>query len=130
MPRGTERVLTARERQTALIEALVADGTLIDAALIGAFRALPRLDFIPGTDALTARGTTLNAAGNPEKWLAAVYADSAIATHVDEGGVPRQRENITMPSSPEAEAATSSSSAPTVLARLLELADLSTGQKV
>jgi len=130
MPRGTEQVLTARERHSALIEAMVADGTLTDAALIDAFRAVPRHVFIPDTGALTARGTTLNAAGNPEKWLAAVYADSAIATHVDEGGVPRQRENITMPSSPEAEAATSSSSAPTVLARLLELADLSTGQKV
>lgn len=130
MPRGTEQVLTARERHSALIEAMVADGTLTDAALIDAFRAVPRHVFIPDTGALTARGTTLNAAGNPEKWLAAVYADSAIATHVDEGGAPRQRGNVTMPSSPEAEAATSSSSAPTVLAHLLELADLSTGQKV
>src|SRR5690625_4263773 len=89
--RGTDHVLTARERHSALIEAMVADGTLTDPGLIEASREVPRHSFIPDTGASTARGTTLDAAGNPERWLAAVYADNAIITRVDEGGVPRQR---------------------------------------
>lgn len=122
-------MLTARERHSALIEAMVADGTLSDPGLIAAFRSVPRHSFIPDTGASTMRGTALNAAGNPERWLAAVYADNAIITRLDEGGVPRQRGDEATPRTPEAEAATSSSSAPTVLARLLGLADLTYGHR-
>lgn len=125
--RGTDHVLTARERHSALIEAMVADGTLTDPGLIEAFRAVPRDSFIPDTGASTTRGATLNAAGDPEHWLAAVYADNAIITRLDEGGVPRQRGDEATPRTPEAEAATSSSSAPTVLAQLLDLAELTDG---
>ncbi|WP_017614234.1 methyltransferase domain-containing protein [Nocardiopsis salina] len=121
--------MTARERHSALIEAMVADGTLTDPGLIAAFRAVPRHSFIPDSGASTVRGTALNAAGNPERWLAAVYADNAIITRLDEGGVPRQRGDEATPRTPEAEAATSSSSAPTVLARLLGLADLVYGHR-
>ncbi|WP_026122439.1 rRNA adenine N-6-methyltransferase family protein [Nocardiopsis halotolerans] len=126
-------MLTARERHSALVEAMVADGTLTDAALIDTFRAVLRHRFIPETGALTAHGTALNANSNPERWLAAVYADNAIVTRVDEFGLPQPGEELAsreQEARERAEAATSSSSAPRVLARLLELADLANGQKV
>ncbi|WP_047868931.1 methyltransferase domain-containing protein [Nocardiopsis sp. RV163] len=158
--------MTARERHSALVEAMVADGTLTDAALTDTFRSVPRHRFVPETGALTAHGTALNANSNPERWLAAVYADNAIVTQVDgpdpsayrEAPDPRapgfrapgEREAEPReqrahdaggpgpgrrgPSGPgpreRAEAATSSVSAPRVLARMLELSDLANGQRV
>ncbi|MGW9556018.1 methyltransferase domain-containing protein [Nocardiopsis sp. NPDC055551] len=115
--------MTARERNSALIEAIIADGTLRDAALVEAFRAVPRHLFIPETGAVTARGGTLSAEGNPDRWLAAVYTDNAIVTRLEGPEVPRQRGS-------RQGSATSCSSAPTVLARMLELADLANGQRV
>lgn len=159
-------MLTARERHSALVEAMVADGTLTDAALTDTFRSVPRHRFVPETGALTAHGTALNANSNPERWLAAVYADNAIVTQVDgpdpsayreapdprapgfrapgeqEPGPREQRAHDAgesesgrrRPSGPDsrerAEAATSSVSAPRVLARMLELSDLANGQRV
>ncbi len=126
-------MLTARERHAALVEAMVADGTLTDTALIDAFRSVPRHRFIPETGALTAYGASLNANNNPEQWLAAVYADNAIVTQVDESTVAARGEPPAyqeVGSQARREAATSSSSAPTVLARLFELADLANGQRV
>ncbi len=126
-------MLTARERHSALVEAMVADGTLTDASLIEAFRSVPRHRFIPEMGALTAHGTSLNANSNPERWLAAVYADNAIVTQIDDPFVPERRE-APAPREPDprhrGETSTSSSSAPTVLAHLLELADLANGQRV
>lgn len=116
-------MLTARERNSALIEAIIADGTLRDAALVEAFRSVPRHLFIPESGAVTARGGRLSAEGNPDRWLAAVYADNAIVTRLEGPEVPRQRGSQQGP-------ATSCSSAPTVLARMLELADLANGQRV
>lgn len=115
--------MTARERNSALIEAIIADGTLRDAALVEAFRSVPRHLFIPESGAVTARGGRLSAEGNPDRWLAAVYADNAIVTRLEGPEVPRQRGSRQGP-------ATSCSSAPTVLARMLELADLANGQRV
>ncbi len=130
-------MLTARERHSALIEAMIADGTLTDAALIDAFRSVPRHAFIPESGALTAQGAALNATGNPERWLAAVYTDNAVATRVEDPGPARRadpapRQGMPAPRAPERDpdAATSCSSAPTVLARLLDLADLAPGQEV
>lgn len=139
--------MTARERHSALIEAMIADGTLVDASLIETFRSVPRHRFIPETGALTAHGTALNAAGDPDLWLSAVYADNAIVTRVDEPGVLTPREDpgeeghgirdrpdpeggVPVRRRPSSGRATSSSAAPTVLARMLELADLARGQKV
>ncbi|MBE1460807.1 protein-L-isoaspartate(D-aspartate) O-methyltransferase [Nocardiopsis terrae] len=116
-------MLTARERNSALIEAIIADGLLSDAALVDAFRSVPRHLFIPESGALTANGGSLSATGNPDRWLTAVYTDNAIVTRVEETEVPRQR-------GADRTAATSYSSAPTVLARMLELADLANGQRV
>ncbi|MEV2278459.1 methyltransferase domain-containing protein [Nocardiopsis sp. NPDC049922] len=121
--------MTARERHAALIEAMIADGTLTDPALIDTFRAVPRHRFIPESGALTPRGTPLSAATNPELWLAAVYTDNAIGTRFEGADLPRQRGAREQPSKP-GRSATSSSSAPTVLARMLELADLANGQHV
>ncbi|MEU3020483.1 methyltransferase domain-containing protein [Nocardiopsis sp. NPDC007018] len=115
--------MTARERNSALIEAIIADGTLTDAALVEAFRAVPRHLFIPERGALTPGGDALDAAGNPDRWLAAVYTDNAIVTRVEGAPVPRQRGGDRDP-------ATSCSSAPTVLARMLEMAGLANGQRV
>ncbi|CAL9484101.1 Protein-L-isoaspartate O-methyltransferase [Nocardiopsis dassonvillei] len=135
--------MTARERHSALIEAMIADGTLVDAPLIEAFRSVPRHRFIPETGALTAHGTALNAASDPDLWLSAVYADNAIVTRVDEPGVLTPREEQPAPGDrplrergvpeqrrPAPDRATSSSAAPTVLARMLELADLARGLRV
>jgi len=124
--------LTASERHSALIEAMIADGTLADAALIDAFRSVPRHRFIPETGALTPHGTVLDANSDPERWLAAVYTDNAIVTQVDELGPYRTRE-APVPREPEPgpqSASASSSAAPTVLARLLGLAGLHEGQTV
>ncbi|MCY9786703.1 methyltransferase domain-containing protein [Nocardiopsis sp. EMB25] len=123
--------MTARERHAALIEAMIADGTLTDPALIDTFRAVPRHRYIPESGALTHHGTPLNAVNNPELWLAAVYTDDAIGTRVEGVGLPRQRgETASEPRSTPPRVATSSSSAPTVLARMLELAELANGQHV
>jgi len=122
--------LTASERHSALIEAMIADGTLTDAALIDAFRSVPRHRFVPETGALTAYGTALNADSDPERWLAAVYTDNAIATRVDEPGVPRSREAPAPGELDPEPAPASSSPAPTVLARMLGLAGLDDGQTV
>lgn len=135
--------MTARERHSALIEAMIADGTLVDASLIEAFRSVPRHRFIPETGALTAHGTALNAASDPDLWLSAVYADNAIVTRVDEPGVLTPREEhpglgdrtdlergVPEQRRSSSGRSTSSSAAPTVLARMLGLADLARGQKV
>jgi len=122
--------LTASERHSAMIEAMVADGTLTDAALIHAFRSVPRHRFIPWTGALTAHGSVLDAGSDPERWLAAVYTDNAIVTQMDEPGASRTRE-APAPRAPEptpGAAAAASSAAPRVLARMLELADLANGR--
>ena len=139
---GGEKVLTARERHSALIEAMIADGTLVDASLIETFRSVPRHRFIPETGALTARGTALDAVGEPDTWLSAVYTDSAIIARVDEPGAlirqdePGGHEELRDRGAgapgrrPAPDRTASSSAAPTVLARMLELADLKRGQKV
>ena len=116
-------MLTARERNSALIEAIIADGTLTDAALVDAFRSVPRHLFIPEHGALAANGSALDASGNPDRWLAAVYADDAIVTRVEGPEVAARHGDGRGP-------ATSCSSAPTVLARMLELAGLANGQRV
>ncbi len=121
--RGTEDVLTAKERNSALIEAIIADGTLTDPALVETFRAVPRHLFIPESGVSTTRGDTLNAETDPDRWLAAVYADNAIVTRVDDSGTRSRSKAVK-------EGGTSSSSAPTVLARVLEMADLSEGLEV
>ncbi|WP_159942636.1 MULTISPECIES: methyltransferase domain-containing protein [unclassified Nocardiopsis] len=122
--------MTARERHSALVEAMIADGTLTDAALITTFRSVPRHRFIPETGALTSYGTALNANSNPERWLAAIYADNAIVTQVEAPGALGHRSPEPRAEAARAEGVTSCSSAPTVLARLLELADLANGQRV
>jgi protein-L-isoaspartate O-methyltransferase len=122
-PQGAEDVLTARERNSALIEAIIADGTLTDATLVDAFRSVPRHLFIPESGALTETGAALNAAGNPDRWLAAVYTDNAIVTRIEGPEPPKQR-------GASRGHATSCSSAPTVLARMLELVGLADGQRV
>lgn len=122
-------MLTARERHSALVETMVADGTLTDTELIDTFRSVPRHRFIPDTGALTAHGTVLNATNNPERWLAAVYADNAIVTRLGAEKEPR-RAGAASAAQPNEEWGASSSAAPTVLAGMLELADLSVGQRV
>lgn len=112
-------MLTAEQRNAALIEAMTTDGTLTDDALAAAFRAVPRHVFIPESGTLTTHGTALDATANPDRWLAAVYADSAIITQVDDGA----RESVRG-------VATSSSSAPTVVAQTLEAAELEKGHRV
>lgn len=136
-------MLTAEERHSALIEAMVADGTLVDPALVEAFRAVPRHRFIPETGALTAHGTALDATGNHELWLSAVYADDAIVTRMDEAEPPGGREELfgedlpvarryraPQPRRAQRHRPASSSTAPTVLARMLELAGLRRGRRV
>ncbi|MDE3723474.1 methyltransferase domain-containing protein [Nocardiopsis sp. N85] len=129
--------MTARERHSALIEAMIADGTLVDASLIETFRAVPRHRFIPESGALTAHGTALNAASDPDLWLSAVYADNALVTRIDDPAVLTERDEprggeggVPGPRGSAPSRATSSSAAPTVLARMLGLADLAHGLKV
>ncbi|MFV2195570.1 rRNA adenine N-6-methyltransferase family protein [Nocardiopsis sp. LOL_012] len=123
--------MTAKERHTALIEAMITDGTLSDPALIEAFRAVPRHRYVPGSGVLTPHGTPLNAATNPERWLSAVYTDDAVGTRVEERRLPRQRGSARAARrAAVARSATSSSAAPTVLAHILEAADLARGQRV
>ncbi|GAA1981299.1 methyltransferase domain-containing protein [Nocardiopsis rhodophaea] len=112
-------MITADQRHAVLIDSLIQSGELVDERLIAAFRATPRHVFIPEVGALTAHGTVLDARTSPEAWLAAVYSDDAIITQVDDGDPTRQRN---LP--------TSSSSAPTIVARMLEAADLRDGHRV
>src|SRR5690606_34847465 len=112
-------MLSAEQRHSALIDALVAAGDLRDPALIAAFRAVPRHLFVPRRGAATAHGTALDADARPDHWLASVYTDDAIVTQIDDGDPDRPRG---MP--------TSSCSAPPVVARMLEAAGLRDGHRV
>ncbi|TQN28547.1 protein-L-isoaspartate O-methyltransferase [Haloactinospora alba] len=117
--RVTPMDTTAHQLHTALTDALVHDGTLTDERLVAAFRATPRHLFIPEHGARTPDGTELDARERPHEWYTAVYTDAPVITQTDSGTL-----------SPGQLTPTSSSSAPSVVARMLETAELTDGQRV
>ncbi|RCV57768.1 methyltransferase domain-containing protein [Marinitenerispora sediminis] len=97
----------------ALAARLLDSGRLRHPALADAFRAVPRERFVPLTGARTDNGAPLDATTDHAGWLAAVYSDEPIITQTDDGD-PAVRRGMS----------SSSCSAPGVVARMLEAADL------
>ncbi|PSK95444.1 protein-L-isoaspartate O-methyltransferase [Murinocardiopsis flavida] len=111
---------SAAQRHAALADALVRSGELADDRLAAAFRVTPRHLFIPATGAHSLDGAALDAGADAEGWLSAVYSDEVVITRLGAGGTPAH----------PGLAATSSSSAPTIVARMLSTADLREGHRV
>jgi protein-L-isoaspartate O-methyltransferase len=78
-----------------------------------ALAAVPRAGFIPGRVWPEPFGPPLDRDSDPDAWTALVTADSPVTTQVDERGLP-----------------TSSSSQPSVVARMLTAADVRPGHRV
>ncbi|WP_344967780.1 methyltransferase domain-containing protein [Salinactinospora qingdaonensis] len=81
-----------------------------------AMAAVPRSHYIP--DRAWDRGQPIDRSTDPERWQALVDADDAVVTQVDQGA----------PDGPGL--ATSSSSAPSVMARMLDALDVAEGMRV
>ncbi|GAA2435678.1 methyltransferase domain-containing protein [Actinomadura vinacea] len=107
-----------------LIERLAASGHLKDAYVREAFRDVPRHRFIPHV-ALACpndrEAHLIDRDGDPRAWWNAVYDDAPIITQLDDGAVDLDTGNGDY---------TSSCSAPSTVASLLELADLDRDHRV
>ncbi|GAB3440109.1 methyltransferase domain-containing protein [Streptomonospora sediminis] len=86
--------------------------------IAAAFAAVPREAFIPDRVWPTHLGDPLDRADDPRTWAELIYADQPIVTQVDDGQVG----GIGRPSS--------SSSMPSMMARMLQAADLGQGSRV
>jgi protein-L-isoaspartate(D-aspartate) O-methyltransferase len=101
-----------------MVEMLKQEGAITDPAVDAAFRGIPRHLFL---DAFYLREQTTPphwkliepSALDPEEWCQLVYADEPRITRLNEIGNP-----------------TSSSSAPAIMAKMLEVATLASGQRV
>jgi methyltransferase of ATP-grasp peptide maturase system len=106
----------ASDLNTALIEQMTSKGALSSPAWRAAFEAVPRHLFVPRFRLpLNMGGQTLDAADSAQRedWLRAVYHDEALLTEFDEDGIP-----------------TTSCSAPSVVAIMLEASEIAEGQSV
>lgn len=100
-----------------MVDALIKADDLHDPRWIDAFRAVPRHAFIP--DRATTDGHVIDRGADPDGWMAACYAvDQAIVTQTDDGN----------PDGPGI--ASSSASAPSVVAEMLEALDVADGARV
>lgn len=108
----TAVTLAGRALRRLMTERLVEDGTLRTAAWRAAFREVPREEFVPEFT-LRARGTKFEYAVGHPSWITAVYQDASLVTQADTAGT-----------------ATSSSTAPTVMARMLEALGVEDGDRV
>jgi protein-L-isoaspartate(D-aspartate) O-methyltransferase len=120
--------LAARLR-AGLVAALRADGAVTSARWAGAFASVPRHEFLPVFFAPTADRAGWRLVGEPdgEEWSRLVYADEAWVTQLDAGpraaAQARSAERLT--GEP-----TSSSSAPSLMGRMLEALDVADGSRV
>lgn len=110
----------------AMLEELRVAGSLTDARVEDAMRAVPRHEFAPdrgwlSPDRGAGPGRAISRQDDPDQWWAAVYSDGSIITQRDDGAV-RPDEARGRP--------TSSLSAPGVVAEFLELLDARPGDRV
>ncbi|BBB00556.1 putative O-methyltransferase [Actinacidiphila reveromycinica] len=108
----TPTTSAADELRRLMTERLAADGTLHDPAWRDAFASVPREVFVPEFT-LRARGGKVRYTPADPSWIAAVYQDASLVTQANDAGT-----------------ATSSSTAPTVMARMLEALDVEDGNRV
>lgn len=112
-----------------LTESLCSEGALASARWAEAFRSVPRHEFLAEFFAPSEDGSSwrLVSAADGDEWLRMAYEDEAWVTQIDaDPRAPRQRgtsEWVT--GSP-----TSSSSAPSLMARMLEALDVTDGSRV
>ncbi|MDT0331757.1 ASCH domain-containing protein [Nocardiopsis lambiniae] len=115
MKPASEPTLDAR-LTAALADDLRARG--VPERIASAFARVPRHRFLPDT-VWTLDGDAIDRAADPDAWLRAVYSDQPLTTQLDDGRATDGR------GSP-----TSSSSAPSVMARMLTAACLEPGHRV
>ncbi|MEU9337815.1 methyltransferase domain-containing protein [Streptomyces sp. NPDC048290] len=97
--------------RAALADELEADGRLSDPVWRKVFEAVPRHAFVPEFWTLTPQGLRHVTSGDPD-WLESVYSDEALATQLTDG------------------VATSSSTAPGLMLRMLQALDIADGHRV
>lgn len=100
----------------AMVAGLIDSGDLTDPAWADAMRRVPRHAFIP--ERASVGDHIIDRLDDPEGWLAACYADQAIVTQVDDG----------RPGGPGI--ATSSASAPSVVAWMLDALDVQDEERI
>lgn len=108
----TTAVPAADELRRLMTERLVAEGALHSPAWQEAFAAVPRHAFVPEFT-MRARGSTFHYSRDDSSWMAAAYQDVSLITQFD----------VT-------DTATSSSTAPTVMARMLEASGAQDGDSI
>src|SRR5690242_5249565 len=92
-----------------MVAELVANGALVDPSWQAAFKVVPRHLFVPRFYRNDAKGSTVVDAAFGDEWLAGVYSDIHLVTTAD---------------------VRSSSTAPSLMARMLEALELKGGEKV
>ncbi|GAA2499736.1 methyltransferase domain-containing protein [Streptomyces thermolineatus] len=102
----------AEKLRRQMIDRLTTAGALRTAPWIEAFTAVPREAFVPEFDVRGPDGMRRVRCGDAD-WLPAVYSDRSLLTQWDEGGT-----------------ATSSSTEPGLMARMLEALDVADGHRV
>ncbi|MGP4114307.1 methyltransferase domain-containing protein [Streptomyces sp. 4N509B] len=105
-------LLTAEEARTSLTQALVSTGALRTPGWQAAFAAVPREVFAPAFSVRTSSGMRDYTLADPDFW-STVYSDDSLITQRDTEGT-----------------ATSSSSQPSLMARMLEAFTVSEGDRV
>jgi protein-L-isoaspartate O-methyltransferase len=117
---------TWKPRLAALVDTLLEGGHLRSTPWVEAFADTPRHLFVPRVIATTPEGYhRLSAEERPEEWLSAVYSDDSLVTQ-DKPHAAGYR----LPGGQPLHVPTSSSTMPSLMARMLEALDVSDGMRV
>jgi protein-L-isoaspartate(D-aspartate) O-methyltransferase len=111
-------VAPATDLRVSLVEALTTAGVLVDPAWRAAFTEVPREIFVPRWFVPRQGKPGWRLVENSQEWLDGVYADAALVTQLD--GDDRAVDLARRGEYPQAMTPTSSSSAPTLMASMLE----------
>lgn len=120
-------IRTAGDRRTALIDRLTAHGHLPDLAWRAAFAEVPREEFVPWFFAPNRDRPGWRLLEHDDEWLDGVYRDEALVTQLggDETAAVRARAGEAVQGVP-----TSSSSAPSLMAAMLDALQVEPGHRV
>ncbi|SHG86514.1 methyltransferase domain-containing protein [Streptoalloteichus hindustanus] len=109
-----------------LVASLVEQGDLVSSPWRAAFAAIPRHVFVPRVLRQTPAGhQVLSADADRERWLSTVYSDESLVTQQRPHGA-----GYRLPSGEPVQVPTSSSTMPSLMARMLEALDVRGGHRV